>query len=84
MAMVEHHILAILFSDIVGYLKLMGDDESLALAFLQKNREIHLKQSSKYQGKIIKEIGDGTLVIFTEAENAINYASEVMESTRQI
>ncbi len=81
---VQHQILAILFSDVVGYSKLMGENESFALSLLQKNREIHLAHLSKYQGKIIKEIGDGTLVVFSEAENAINYAKELIAQARRV
>jgi len=82
--MIQHQILAILFSDIVGYSKLMGENESLALSLLKKNREIHVRYSSKYHGKIIKEIGDGTLVVFSEVENAINYAQEIIKDSDKI
>ena len=82
--MVQHQILAILFSDIVDYSRLMGEDESLALSLLKKNREVHSKLCDKHKGKIIKEIGDGTLVVFSEAENAINYAIDLMEEAGKV
>ena len=62
---------AIMFTDIIGYTAIMSEDEQNALDILAKNRHIHLPLIEKYGGEKIKEIGDGTLVIFTTASDAV-------------
>jgi len=42
---------AIMFTDIVGYTRLMGEDESVALSMLQKNRDIHKSFIRQFHGK---------------------------------
>ncbi len=37
----SRQLAAIMFTDIVGYTALMGDDEERAIQLLNKNREIH-------------------------------------------
>jgi len=70
---------AIMFSDIFGYTTLMGSDEDLALEVLHKNREIHLSLTGKYNGKLIKELGDGMLVQFKSALEAVLCALEIQQ-----
>lgn len=59
---------AIMFSDIVGYSKMMQHNESEALKLLQKHKDIVSEISAKYGGKIIKYVGDEILV---ESESAV-------------
>jgi class 3 adenylate cyclase/tetratricopeptide (TPR) repeat protein len=59
---------AIMFSDIVGYSKMMQHNESEALKLLQKHKDIVSEISAKYSGKIIKYVGDEILV---ESESAV-------------
>ena len=47
-----HQLAAIMFTDIVGYTRLMGEDEQRAMQVLRKNRKIHNPSS-----KNIKENG---------------------------
>ena len=49
---------AIMFTDIVGYTALMGSDEDHAFEVLAKNSEIHNQLLGKYNGALIKEMGD--------------------------
>lgn len=61
--MAQHRQLAvIMFTDIVGYTALMGNDEQKAFEILNKNRNIQKPFIEQYQGRWIKEIGDGVLV----------------------
>ena len=45
---------AIMFTDIVGYTALMGEDEQKALQFLQKNREFLKPLIKQYNGEWLK------------------------------
>lgn len=69
-----------MFTDIVGYSTLMSQDESLALAVLEKNREIRKAALDKHNGEFIKEIGDGTLCIFQSSWDAVNCAIAIQKS----
>ncbi len=55
---------AIMFTDIVGYTALMGEDEQKAFEMLNKNRQLEKPIIEKYHGKWVKELGDGVLASF--------------------
>ena len=50
-----------MFTDIVGYTKLMGENEDKAFDMLKRNHTIHATLIKKHNGKLIKEIGDPRL-----------------------
>ncbi|HEX5154401.1 MAG TPA: hypothetical protein VFW07_23305 [Parafilimonas sp.] len=50
---------AIMFTDIVSYTALMGEDERKAFDILRKSREIQQPIIQQFNGNWIKEIGDG-------------------------
>src|SRR6516225_8301306 len=68
---------AIMFSDIVGYTALMGDDEQKAFELLKLNRQLQKPLIEKYGGQWIKEIGDGVLASFPTITDAVNIASRL-------
>jgi adenylate cyclase len=57
----KRQLAAIMFTDIVGYSALIGEDESRTLAILKKNRQLQRSLIKKYRGTWLKEIGDGEL-----------------------
>ena len=71
---------AIMFTDIVGYTRLMGEDEQKAMQVLRKNRKIHQSIIKKYQGKWLKEMGDGTLASFKTVSDAVYCAGELISA----
>jgi TolB-like protein/Tfp pilus assembly protein PilF len=82
--MQERRLAAIMFTDIVGYTSLMGEDENKAFQILRKNRNIHRPLIKKYRGKWLKEIGDGILASFYSSSDAVLCASEIqMVSKRE-
>ena len=64
---------AIMFTDIVGYTVLMGQDEDKAFEILRKNRKIHNGSIEKFNGTLIKEMGDGMLISFDLASEAVRW-----------
>ena len=70
---------AIMFTDIVGYTTLMGQDEQKAIALLHKNRQIHEHCIRTHSGKLLKEMGDGILAQFNSALEAVQCALEIQE-----
>jgi TolB-like protein/Tfp pilus assembly protein PilF len=65
---------AIMFTDIVGYTALMGKDEQKAFELLDTNRQIHKQAIEQYNGKLIKELGDGVMASFNTVSDAVNAA----------
>ncbi len=71
---------AIMFSDVVGYTAIMGRDEHAALRALDAHRELLRTLLPKFNGRMVGEIGDGTLTSFHSALEAVNCAREVQAS----
>jgi class 3 adenylate cyclase len=68
-----------MFTDIVGYTKLMEESESSALKLRQRHREVFESVIPEYEGKIINYYGDGTLSIFKSSVNAVRCAVELQK-----
>jgi len=78
----EHKLAAILFSDIVGFTTLMGQDEGETLAIMDVNDEIHRTALAKHRGRLLKKLGDGTLASFESVSNAVACAQDVQRAVR--
>ena len=70
----SRQLAAIMFTDIVGYTRLMGEDEQQALELLRTNRNLHKSIIKKHHGKWLTEMGDSTLTQFCSALDALNCA----------
>jgi len=73
---------AIMFTDIVGYTTLMGKDSRRAMELVRKSKQIQKPLVEKYQGKWIKEMGDGVLAQFNTAHDAVRCALEIQRTSR--
>jgi len=63
---------AVLAADIVGYSKLMSEDETATLAALRDFRANSIHPfTSQHRGEIIKSMGDGWLISFASAQDAV-------------
>ena len=82
---VERRLAAILAADVVGYSRLMGGDETGTLARLKTLRaEVLDPKTAEYGGRIVKTTGDGVLIEFPSAVNAVQCAFDVQrEVARQ-
>ena len=79
----SRQLAVIMFTDIVGYTKLMGSDEEHALGLLRKNREIHTTEIKKHHGDLVKEMGDGMLAKFASSTDAIHCAIEIQKQAQK-
>ena len=75
----SRQLAAIMFTDIVGYTALMGEDEQKAFELLNKNRLIQKPIIEQYNGRWIKELGDGIMASFNTVSDAVNAAIKIME-----
>jgi TolB-like protein/class 3 adenylate cyclase len=76
----SRQLAAIMFTDIVGYTALMGDDEQKAFDLLNKNRELQKPLIEQYGGKWIKELGDGVMASFATATDAVQSAISIQQT----
>jgi len=76
----SRQLAAIMFTDIVGYTALMGNDEQKAFELLRKNREIQKPIIEEFGGRWIKELGDGILASFPAVSNAVYAAIKIQEA----
>jgi adenylate cyclase len=77
----QRKLAAILAADVVGYSLLMGRDESGTLARLREHRRERLEPAlARYGGRLVKLTGDGALVEFASAVDALSSAIEVQQA----
>jgi adenylate cyclase len=75
---VERRLAAILAADVAGYSRLMGADEEGTLARLKAIRRSLVDPAiATHRGRIVKTTGDGMLVEFASAVDAVRCAVEV-------
>jgi adenylate cyclase len=74
----QRRLAAIVSADVAGYSRLMGRDESGTLAALKALRQQVVDPAiARYGGRIVKTTGDGLLMEFASAVNAVRCASEI-------
>jgi TolB-like protein/class 3 adenylate cyclase len=75
---VERRLAAVLAADVAGYSRLMGVDEEGTLNRLKAVRKALVDPTiAKHRGRIVKTTGDGMLVEFASAVDAVRGAVEV-------
>src|SRR5215475_9695507 len=78
---VERRLAAILATDVVGYSRLMGEDEEGTLAALKTlQRELIDPRVKENCGRIVKTTGDGALVEFASVVDAVRCAVEIQRA----
>jgi len=70
----SHQLAAILFADIVNYTAMMQEDENVALEKITRFRHVIDIIVEELEGKIIQYYGDGCLVLFNSATDAVEFA----------
>ena len=74
----ERRLTAILAADVVGYSRLMGEDEVGTLARLKTcRRELVDPTIEEFHGRIVKLMGDGALVEFASVVDAVQCAAAI-------
>jgi adenylate cyclase len=81
---IARRLAAILAADVAGYSRMMGADEEGTLAALKTiRREIIEPKIAEHQGRIVKTTGDGALVEFGSAVDAVRCALDVQRATAE-
>src|SRR5215470_13045820 len=73
----RRELAAIMFSDVVGYTAIMGRNEQKGLAAVARHRERLRAVLPKFHGRLVGEIGDGSLASFHSVVDALACAREL-------
>jgi len=77
----ERRLAAILAADVVGYSRLMSDDEEgTHRRLLAYRREVIAPRVREHRGRIVKHTGDGALVEFGSVVDAVRCALDVQRA----
>ena len=80
----QRRLAAILSADVVGYSRLMGSDEAGTLARLKAmRRDLFDPVIAAHSGRTFKLMGDGALVEFASAVDAVTCAIEVQKLVQE-
>jgi adenylate cyclase len=80
----QRRLAAILVADVVGFSKLIGSDEAETLGQLELLRtNIIEPQLAKHAGRLFKAVGDGFLIEFASAVQAVNCARAIQDANGQ-
>jgi adenylate cyclase len=81
---IARRLAAILAADVVGYSRMMGADEEGTLAAIKAvRRELLHPKVAEHQGRIVKTTGDGALVEFPSAVDAVRFALDAQRGAAE-
>lgn len=81
---IQRRLAAILVADVVGYSRLMEQDETGTLARLRSLRsEVFDPRTKQFDGRIFKNTGDGAIAEFGSAINAVQCAVDIQRALAQ-
>src|SRR5262249_62251253 len=80
----QRRLAAILAADVVGYSGLMEQDEAGTMAALDDRRKAILEPLlTKYRGRVVRLMGDGTLAEFASAVDAVQCAVDIQKAMKE-
>ena len=80
----EHRLAVLMAADVVGYSRLMGLDEEGTLAALNTvRRGVVDGEIDRHHGRILRTMGDGLLIEFDSALDAVGCAAEIQRTMPQ-
>jgi adenylate cyclase len=80
----QRKLAAILFADVVGYSRLMGEDETATYDALQRLRRTIDPMIARHVGRIVSTAGDGVLADFGSVVDALSCAVEMQQAARDL
>jgi adenylate cyclase len=73
-----------MFTDLVGYSAITSADEGMALKLLEEHRTVLRDAFGRHGGTVVKTMGDGFLVEFASAVEAVTSAMEAQAALRSL
>ena len=78
----DQRLAAIVVADVVGYSRMMAEDEAGTLSALRAHRNVIDPVILNHGGRVVKTMGDGLLVEFPSATSAVEASVEVQDLMR--
>jgi len=78
----KRRLAAIMFTDIVGFSRQMGSNETRTLRLLESHNRIVQQAVTEHHGTVIKTIGDAFLVDFPSVVHAVQCAQQIHAQLR--
>jgi adenylate cyclase len=79
-AELDHRLAAIFSADVVGWTRLLADDEPAAIRALREAREQIGKAVARHRGRVVDSPGDNLLAEFSSALDAVRCSVEVQRA----
>ena len=79
----DYRLAAVMFTDIVGFSRMMEEDEKGTLQTLDFHDKLVREQVEKFRGGVIKTIGDAFLAQFSTTLDAVQCSLAVQEGIRE-
>ena len=79
----RERLAAILSADVVGYSRLMRNDERQALALLDEYRDVFRDAITQHGGRVVDMAGDSVLAVFETANGAVAAAVEAQAAVAE-
>ena len=73
----KRKLAAILMADVVGYSRLMGEDEAATVRTLKEYRQVFFSQIDQHDGRVVNAPGDSILAEFNSVVDAVAAAVEI-------
>jgi class 3 adenylate cyclase/pimeloyl-ACP methyl ester carboxylesterase len=73
----ERRLLAIMFTDIVGYTAMVGENEAAGIEAREDHRRLIQNLASQFHGEFVDESGDSSLSTFASAVDAVKCAMAI-------
>ncbi len=73
----QRKLTAILCADVVGYSRLMGDDEEATVEAITAYRKVFTSKIKKHRGRVVDAKGDAILAEFASVVDAVSGAMEI-------
>ncbi|MCP4002767.1 MAG: adenylate/guanylate cyclase domain-containing protein [bacterium] len=81
---IERRLAAVLSADIVGYSRLMADDEDATVNTLRSRRDLVSQLIPDHRGRLVDFTGDNFLAEFPSAIDALRCALEIQANTAEL
>lgn len=75
----QRALAAIVLTDAVGFSARMSVDEEGTLALIQRDLELISRLCDRYEGQVLKSTGDGLLMSFVSAVQAVSCSQEIQK-----
>jgi adenylate cyclase len=78
----KRKLTAVFSADVVGYSRLMGEDEAATVTMLEASKQVIFFLVKEHQGRIIDSPGDNILVEFSSVVNAVECAVAIQKELK--